>query len=54
MLKSLLRRACAALGLSLLLVAAPVQAKAPQAKPALWAVADSDTTIYLIVSTTSC
>lgn len=47
MLKSLLRRACAALGLSLLLVAAPVQAKAPQAKPALWAVADSDTTIYL-------
>ena len=47
MLKSLLRHACAALGLSLLLVAAPVQAKAPQAKPALWAVADSDTTIYL-------
>lgn len=48
MLKSLLRRACAALGLSLLLSAAPAAAQAPQqAHPALWAVSDRDTTIYL-------
>src|SRR5258707_4274588 len=48
MLKSLLRSAFAALGLSVLLVAAPAEAKAPPAaKPALWAVSDADTTIYL-------
>ena len=47
MLKSLFKRAWAALGLSLLLAAAPAEAKAPQARPALWAVADADTTIYL-------
>ena len=48
MLKSLFRRAAAALGLGALLVGAPVPAKAPQAaRPALWQVSDSDTTIYL-------
>lgn len=48
MLKSLLQRAFAAVGLSLLLTAAPAQAKPPPAaRPALWAVADADTTIYL-------
>lgn len=48
MLKSLLRRVAGGLGLSILLGAAPAGAKAPQfARPALWAVADSDTTIYL-------
>jgi uncharacterized protein YbaP (TraB family) len=48
MLKSLLRRAVAALGLSLLFAGAPATAKAPQAAhPALWAVADADTTVYL-------
>ena len=48
MLKSFLRRAAAALGLGALLVAAPAPAKAPQsARPALWQVSDSDTTIYL-------
>src|SRR4051794_4147612 len=48
MLKTFLRRACAALGLSLTLVAAPAPAKTVQAaKPALWQVSDADTTIYL-------
>ena len=48
MLKTFLRRACAALGLSLALVAAPAPAKTAQpARPALWAVSDADTTIYL-------
>ena len=48
MLKSLLRRALAALGLSMLLVAVPTSAATPQhARPALWAVSDADTTIYL-------
>jgi hypothetical protein len=48
MLKSLLRRAVAALGFSVLLVAAPAEAKVPPAAhPALWAVTDADTTIYL-------
>ena len=48
MLKSLVRRAVAALGLSLALISAPAEAKAPHsARPALWAVADADTTIYL-------
>jgi hypothetical protein len=47
MIKSLLRRAFAALGLSLLLIAGPAAAKAPGARPALWAVSDADTTIYL-------
>ena len=48
MLKSLFRRAVAALGLGVLLVGAPVPAKAPHsARPALWQVSDSDTTIYL-------
>jgi len=48
MLKSLFRRAAAALGLGALLVAAPAPAKAPQAaRPALWQVSDSDTTVYL-------
>lgn len=48
MLKSLFRRAAAALGLGALLIAAPVPAKAPKAaRPALWQVSDSDTTIYL-------
>src|SRR3954451_2275872 len=48
MLRTLLRRACAALGLSLALVGAPAAAKTVQAaRPALWAVSDADTTIYL-------
>src|SRR4051794_20618712 len=48
MLKTFLRRACAALGLSLTLVAAPAPAKTVQAaKPALWQVSDADTTVYL-------
>jgi uncharacterized protein len=48
MLKSLLRRAGAALGLSLLFGAVPATARAPQvAKPALWEVSDPNTTIYL-------
>ena len=48
MLKSLLRRVVAALGIPLLLGAVPVEARAPQpARPALWEVSDSDTTIYL-------
>ena len=48
MLKSLLRRLGAALGLSLLVTALPAQARVPQAgRPALWEVSDTDTTIYL-------
>src|SRR3954453_16659387 len=48
MLRTLLRRACAALGLSLALVATPGPTKTVQAaRPALWAVSDADTTIYL-------
>jgi uncharacterized protein YbaP (TraB family) len=48
MLRTFLRRACAALGLSLALVGAPAPAKTVQAaRPALWAVSDADTTIYL-------
>jgi uncharacterized protein len=48
MLKSLLRRVGAFFGLTLLLGAVPAQARAPQvAHPALWAVSDPDTTIYL-------
>src|SRR5437763_1368623 len=48
MLRKFVRRACAALGLSLALVAAPAPAKTAQAaRPALWAVSDADTTIYL-------
>jgi uncharacterized protein YbaP (TraB family) len=48
MLKSLMRRAVAALGLSLLVGAVSAEARAPQAaQPALWEVSDPDTTIYL-------
>ena len=48
MLKTVLRRVGAALGLSLLLGAVPATARAPQtAQPALWEVSDPDTTIYL-------
>ena len=48
MLKRLLRRGFAALGVPLLLTGVPAAAKAPQAAhPALWAVADADTTVYL-------
>lgn len=46
MLKSLLRRSFAALGLFALTVA-PAPAGAKAARPALWAVSDADTTIYL-------
>jgi uncharacterized protein YbaP (TraB family) len=47
MIKPFFRRLVGALGLSLLL-AAPVSARAPAAAhPALWAVADADTTVYL-------
>lgn len=48
MLKSIIRRAAAALGLAGLLIAAPAAAKPPQrAHPALWEVSDNDTTVYL-------
>src|SRR5438046_1853841 len=48
MVKSFLRRVVAALGLSLLLGVVPAEARVPQAgRPALWAVSDPDTTIYL-------
>ncbi|HEX6742089.1 MAG TPA: TraB/GumN family protein [Sphingomicrobium sp.] len=48
MLKLLLRRCLAVLGAPLLLGAAPApQAAAPAARPALWAVSDADTTVYL-------
>jgi uncharacterized protein YbaP (TraB family) len=46
MLKPLLRRALAAFGTTALMASAPAPA-APAARPALWAVTDSDTTIYL-------
>lgn len=48
MLKSFLRRVGAALGLGALFTFVPAAAEAPQtARPALWEVSDSDTTIYL-------
>jgi hypothetical protein len=51
MLKSLLRRAFAALGIPVLIAASAVPAAAAPAAhvahPALWAVSDADTTIYL-------
>jgi len=48
MMKSLLRRVVAALGLSLLVGTVPAEARAPQAaRPALWEVKDPDTTVYL-------
>jgi len=48
MLKWLVQRVGAFLGLSILLGAVPSQARAPQAgRPALWSVSDADTTIYL-------
>ena len=48
MVKLLLRRAIAALGLSLLAIGTPAAAKtAPAARPALWEVSDADTTVYL-------
>lgn len=47
MLKSLIRRVGAVLGLVGLALGAPASARAPQAKPALWQVSDADTTIYL-------
>jgi uncharacterized protein YbaP (TraB family) len=48
MLKSLLRRIGAVLGLSLLLGGVAAEARAPDvAHPALWEVSDPDTTIYL-------
>src|SRR4029453_6074592 len=47
MLKSILNRIVAALGISLML-AGSTQAKAPPvANPALWTVSDADTTVYL-------
>ncbi|MFL6725129.1 MAG: TraB/GumN family protein [Sphingomicrobium sp.] len=48
MLQAILRRALAALTVSLTLVAAPTMARPTQvARPALWKVSDPDTTIYL-------
>ena len=48
MLKSLMRRVGAALGLMLLLSPVSAAARVPQpARPALWQVSDPDTTIYL-------
>ena len=49
MLKSILRRAFAALGIAGLLAGVPAAAEAPPktAHPALWEVSDADTTIYL-------
>ena len=48
MLKSLVSRMFAALGVALLLGAGPAQARAPAgAHPALWEIADADTTVYL-------
>ena len=48
MLRSILPRAAAALGLLGLATGTPVAAKnAPAAKPALWQVTDADTTVYL-------
>ena len=48
MLKLLLRRVVAALGIPLLFGAVPAEARTPHgAQPALWEVSDPDTTIYL-------
>lgn len=48
MLKSIFRRLAAALGFAALLGTVPASARAPQtARPAMWQVSDSDTTIYL-------
>src|SRR3954447_16132845 len=47
MLKSILRRVVAALGISLLLTGAAEAKAPPVAHPALWAVSDADTTVYL-------
>ena len=47
MLKSLLKRAFAALGLAGLFLGSPAEARTAQGHPALWAVSDHDTTIYL-------
>jgi len=48
MLKWFVKRAGAVLGLSLCLGSVPAEARAPEAgRPALWAVSDADTTIYL-------
>ena len=47
-LKSLLRRAVAALGIPLLLGSVPAEARNSKvARPALWEISDPDTTIYL-------
>ena len=48
MLKSLVRRLVAAIGIPLLVGSVPTAARAPEvAHPALWEVSDPDTTIYL-------
>jgi uncharacterized protein YbaP (TraB family) len=48
MMKSVLRRVVAALGIPLMFGAVAAEARAPQAaRPALWEVKDPDTTIYL-------
>ena len=48
MVRSLLRRTAAALGLLMLAIGTPAAAKAaPAARPALWQVSDADTTVYL-------
>jgi hypothetical protein len=48
MLKSVLRRVVAALGIPLLFGSVPAEARAPQvARPALWEIKDPDTTVYL-------
>jgi len=48
MLKWIMRRFSAVLSMTLLLGVSPAVARAPQmARPALWAVSDADTTIYL-------
>jgi len=48
MLKSFFRRAAAALGFAGLLAGPPASARAPESgHPAMWAVSDPDTTIYL-------
>jgi len=45
--KTIFRRMLAALGVPLAFGAAPAEAKAPVARPALWSVSDADTTVYL-------
>src|SRR4051812_30091894 len=47
MIKSLFIRLVGALGLSLALVAPAAARPAPAAHPAMWSVADADTTVYL-------